>query len=90
MKLVINGVFYKYDDTVVVCRVTGEHYIADCGVFEREENLDDGYEKDQNQSVTVEGVAYWYLKEDPAYTERMVMISDISELMFQEDSTIFN
>jgi hypothetical protein len=96
MKLVIAGAFYydRNSDTIFAPHYTGEYVTVDCDEYvtmdELKDNYDDSYIKTVKDSpVEFEGKQYYSAEWGPFNIGNWELLSDLSDLRFNEDNRSF-
>jgi len=97
MKTVIKGAFY-YDrdsETLLVPHFTGEYAMVDCDSFNKMEELEGRYDQSyidtvKDSPIEFEGENYYSSEWGPFnVSDDWELLSDISELSFQEENFDF-
>jgi hypothetical protein len=88
-RLVIAGAHYFDGDHILIPHYTGEYWAVDCTAYKTLEEIISEYSKEYVKSIKLDyiehdGKKYYYGEWGPYHTENMELLSDLSNLTFQE------
>ncbi len=93
--LIIKGAVYSNGDRLLVPHYTGNFYLVDCREYLTEEDMRGSYDESfvdealEGAYLTMDGVKYYECENNAKDTADMELLSDLSDLEFNNEETEF-